>query len=202
MIRATMPLNGAAAEWAPRVVARQLSLAGTGAKPTPTHGDDRSNDSRCGIVSGLLAKREDSHGVPTMAKGADGPSTTIFRDAAGTVLEFDFGDLVHTTVAVFRNHPHINNVMTHICGGQWERIGQALCVILNPLATLDDLSPLAQNMVELMCAGRGITGRILQPYFHAFLFKVIPGRTAAYLCAHILHLFREIEAHRRAPLSG
>lgn len=93
-----------------------------------------------------------------------------------------------------RSHPHINNIFTHLCGGKWERIGQALRVILNPLATLNDLSPLAQNVVELMCAERGVTGRLLKPYFHALLAKVLPPRIAAYLRAHVLRLFHEMEA--------
>jgi len=152
------------------------------------------------VVAGLLVKREDSPGILIVAKGPYGSSSSIFRDAAGTIVEFDLGDLVHTAVAVLRSHPHINNVLTHLCGGRWERIGQALRVILNPLAILNNLSPLAQNVVELMCAERGVTGRILKPYFHALLAKVLPPRIAAYLRAHVLRLFHEMEA-RDAHLS-
>ena len=152
------------------------------------------------MVAGLLVKREDSPGILIVAKGPYGSSSSIFRDAAGTIVEFDLGDLVHTAVAVLRSHPHINNVLTHLCGGRWERIGQALRVILNPLAILNNLSPLAQNVVELMCAERGVTGRILKPYFHALLAKVLPPRIAAYLRAHVLRLFHEMEA-RDAHLS-
>jgi hypothetical protein len=75
----------------------------------------------------------------------------------------------------------------------------ALCVIFNPLATLNDLSPLAQNIVELMCAERGITGRILKPFFHALLDKVLPARTAAYLRTHISRLFLEMKARDARP---
>ena len=75
----------------------------------------------------------------------------------------------------------------------------ALCVIFNPLATLNDLSPLAQNIVELMCAERGITGRILKPFFHALLDKVLPARTAAYLRTHISRLFLEMKARNARP---
>lgn len=38
---------------------------------------------------------------------------------------------------------------------------------LEPTITSDGLSPLEQNIIELMCAERGITGKILKPYFHA-----------------------------------
>jgi hypothetical protein len=155
---------------------------------------------RRATIAGFLAKREDSPGILIIARGPYGSSTSIFRDAAGAELEFDLGDLAYTAVVVFRSHPHINNVFTHLCGGRWERVGQALRVILNPLATLNDLSPLAQNIVELMCAERGVTGGILKPYFHALLAKVLPQHVAAYLRAHVLRLFREMET-RDAHLS-
>ncbi len=177
----------------PQAVARPLALAGTGAKPIAIHRDGQLSDLRRGVVAGLLVKREDSPDFLFVAKGSYGSSPSIFRDAAGTVLEFDLSDLVYTVVVMFRSHPHINNVLTHLCGGRWERIGQALCVILNPLATLNDLSPLAQNVVELMCAERGITGRVLKPYFHTLLAKVLPPRIAAYLRAHVLRLLHEME---------
>jgi hypothetical protein len=182
------------------VVAPPFPLAGPSAKLTPHHGIGRSNDPRYGVVAGHLAKHQDSPGILIVANGAGRSSPRIFRDAVGNVLEFDLDDLVHTAVAVFRYHPHINNVLTHICDGKWERIGQALHIILNPLATLNDLSPLAQNIVELMCAERSVTGRILKPYFHALLAKVLPPRTAAYLRIHVFGLLLEMQA-RGAYLS-
>ena len=200
MIRASTALSKSGAKWMSQAVDWPLPLAGTGAKPIATHRDGRSSNLRLAVVAGLLVKHEDSPGILTVAKGSYGLSPSVFRDATGTIVEFDLGDLVHTAVAVLRSHPHINNVFTHLCGGKWERIGQALRVILNPLATLNDLSPLAQNIVELMCAERGITGRILKPYFHVLLAKVLPPRTAAYLRAHVLRLFHEMEA-RDAHLS-
>lgn len=171
-----------------------LGAAGISARFEPTHSDDRSGDTRCRVISGLLAKRGDSPGVVIVADEARRFSSSIFRDSAGTAVEFDLGGLTRTATAVFRNHPHINNVMTHICRGRWERIEQALGIILNPLATLNDLSPLAQNIVELICAERGTTGRILKPYFHALLARVLPPRTAAYLRAHVSRLFLEMKA--------
>ena len=73
------------------------------------------------------------------------------------------GDLAFLVVAAFRRHPHINNVLTHISDANWERVEQALRAILDPLAASRDLSPLARNIVDLMCADRGVTGRILKP---------------------------------------
>ncbi len=181
------------------VPASPSRLVGAGARPTSRHRDGQSSDHRRGAIAGLLTKHEAGPGVLVVADGSDRPPTSIFRDAAGTVLEFDLNGLVHAAVAAFRHHPHVNNVITHICGGQWERIRQAFCVILNPLASLDDLSPVAQNIVELMCAERGITGRILKPYFHALLAEVLPPRTAAGLGTHVWRLFLEMQSREANP---
>lgn len=197
MIQATARLDRFKSERKRQSAASLLPFAVIGTKPVATRRGSRSSRLRRDVVAGLLAKREDSPGALIVANGHSSPS--IFRDSAGTVVEFDLGDLVTTTVAVFRSHPHINNVLTHISGSRWERIAQALCAIFNPLATLNDLSPLAQNIVELMCAERGITGRILKPLFHALLDRVLPARTTVYLRTHILQLFLEMKARDARP---
>jgi len=175
------PLHGAA------VV---VPFAVIGKKCPAAHANNRSTKSGHGAVAGLLAKRENSPCLFT--NGRTSPS--VFRDSDGIVVEFDLEDLVRTAVAIFRAHQHLNNVLTHICGARWERIAEALRIICNPLATPNDLSPLAQNIIELMCAERGVTGRILKPFFHALLGRILPAKTAAYLRAHIWQLFREMEA--------
>jgi len=199
MFRATEAVSGSMAGWMPQATALPPSLAETSVEPAPHYRDGRPSNPRGSVVAGLIAKRDDSFGVLVSAKKAVHSATSIFRDAAGHVLEFDLDDLVQTTVAIFRHHPHINNVLTHLCGGKWERVGQPLRVILNPLATLNHLSPLAQNIVELLCAERGITGRILKPYFQTFLAKVLPPPTAAYLRNHVLQLLLEIQARDMSP---
>jgi hypothetical protein len=95
---------------------------------------------------------------------------------------------VRRLVASFRQHPHINNVMTHICGSQWTRIEQALRVILSPASTRHDLSPLARNVVELMWAERGVTGRILKPYLRELLARKLPPRVCEQLWDRIAAL--------------
>jgi hypothetical protein len=199
MIRATARPNRLRVERKRPIAASVLPFIGTSTKPAVAPSYGRASDLRRGVVAGLLAKREDSSGALIVANGVERSSLSIFRDSAGTVVEFDLGDLVHTTIAVFRSHPHINNVLTHICGARWERIGQALCVILNPLATLNDLSPLARNIVELMCAERGVTGCILKPFFHALLDRILPAQTATYLHTHIWRLFLEMKARDARP---
>lgn len=124
MIQATAAPSGFRAEWVSKVVAPPFPLTGPSAKLTPHHENGPSNDPRYGVVAGLLVKHQDCPGVLIVANGAGKPSPSIFRDAVGNVFEFDLNDLVHTAVAVFRNHPHINNVLTHICGGKWERSGR------------------------------------------------------------------------------
>ena len=111
--------------------------------------------------------------------------------------EIALDDLVFSVVAAFRRHPHINNVLTHISEGSWSLVEQALRVILDPLAGSGDLSPLARNIVDLMCADRGIAGRILKPYYRDLLTNVLGPRIAALLVAHVTCLFIEYEVATR-----
>ena len=199
MLRGSTLPNRSRVEPIPRVVASAVPFTPAGVNPTAIHGNDRTDNFRHVIVAGLLARRKDSSGSAIVASEAQDGSPGMFRDAAGILVEFDLSGLARTMVARFRHHPHINNVLTHICGAQWERIGRALRVILDPRATADNLSPLARNIVELMCAERGVTGRILKPYFHASLAAALPSRTAAYLRAHVEGLFLQMEGAPCAP---
>lgn len=199
MVQATAILSWVGAERVSEAVSRPSRPAGSRERLTPCQADGRSNGLSY-VVAGLLAKHQDSPGVLIVAKAAGRPCSSSFRDAAGNVIEFDLEDLVRTVVAAFRSQPHINNVLTHLSGGKWERVGQALHIILNPLATLNDLSPLDKNIIELMYAERGVTGRMLKPYFHALLAKAEPPQTAVYLRTHVLRLLLEMQA-RDACLS-
>ncbi len=127
-----------------------------------------------------------------LAFSTEGP-----REARGENSEMAIDDFVFAVVAAFRRHPHINNVLTHISGASWERVEKALRVILDPLAGSRDLSPLARNIVDLMCADRGVTGRILKPYFRDLLAAVLSPRLAARLTAHVTCLFLESELTER-----
>lgn len=117
------------------------------------------------------------------------------EQAKATEIKID--DLVFIVVAAFRRHPHINNVMTHISGGSWDRVEQALRAILDPLARKRELTPLARNIIDLMCADRGVTGRILKPYFRDLLATVLPLPVAAHLTANVTCLFLEFELSSR-----
>ncbi|THD56985.1 MAG: hypothetical protein E8A46_02475 [Bradyrhizobium sp.] len=111
--------------------------------------------------------------------------------------EIAVGDLAFLVVAAFRRHPHINNVLTHISGANWQRVEQAQRAILNPLTASRDLTPLARNILDLMCADRGVTGRILKPYFRGLLARILSPHLAALLIDRISLLFLELELESR-----
>ena len=105
-------------------------------------------------------------------------------------------DLAFGTCCALRAHPHLNNVLTHISRANWPSLEQSLGRILDPATPSEGLSPLEQNILDLMCADRGVTGRILKPYFRAVLYNFLePGR-AEPIIGHIQSLFRELELKR------
>lgn len=113
-------------------------------------------------------------------------------------------ELAFRIFAAFRAHPHINNVLTHIARANWVQVERSLDRILDPATASDGLSPLEQNMIDLMCAERGITGRILKPYFHAALHRILDPRDAERLIRHVDGLFFELEwkaLHPAPPLT-
>ena len=111
--------------------------------------------------------------------------------------EIAVGDLAFLVVAAFRRQPHINNVLTHISSANWQRVEQAQRAILNPLTASRDLTPLARNILDLMCADRGVTGRILKPYFRGLLASILSPHLAALLTDHVSFLFLELELESR-----
>lgn len=111
-------------------------------------------------------------------------------------------ELAFRILAVFRAHPHINNVLTHIARARWVELEQSLHRILDLTTASDGLSPLEENIVELMAGERGITGRILKPYFQAALHRLLEPSHAERLIRHIAALYLELEwkvQHSPAP---
>lgn len=117
--------------------------------------------------------------------------------AADDAPEYDLDQLVFRMVAAFRRHSHINNVVTHISGGDWTRVDRALRVILDPRSGESDLSPLALNIVDLMCADRGVTGRIVKPYYRERLAEILGSRVARSLIGCVTSLYLEAQSARR-----
>lgn len=101
-------------------------------------------------------------------------------------------DLAQTMVANFRSHPHICNVLTHISGGSWTKIEKALAEILDRERTEARLSKLAENIVELFWAERGVSGRIIKPFVARLLAVYVPATTASEVSAHVEFLFRTL----------
>lgn len=144
--------------------------------------------------------------VPVQAVGA------LERDAIlrlqGRPIGFDSGlaadrghdELVKTVVASFRRHGHICNVLTHISGVRWDRVEKALRAILHPQTRCRDLDPLAENIVDLLCADGGVTGRIMKPHFESLLAALLPAEVAARICTQVVCLFDELECQRRERL--
>lgn len=130
------------------------------------------------------------------------------RPDRGTILqerllgdsEFpETAELAFRIFAAFRAHPHINNVLTHISRAKWAEVEQSLSHILDLATNSDGLSPLEENIIELMVGERGITGKILKPYFLATLRRILePGRVQR-LVRHIDVLYLELEWKQQHP---
>lgn len=97
-------------------------------------------------------------------------------------------DLAFSLVAALHRHPHLSNVLTHISRSNWPRIEHTLRVLLDPATQRRDLTPLARNMLDLMLAERGDTGRIFKPYFCALLTALAGPNRAATLLSRIHRL--------------
>lgn len=109
-------------------------------------------------------------------------------------------ELVKTVVASFRRHGHICNVLTHISGVRWDRVEKALRAILDPRTGWQELDPLAENIVDLLCTDGGVTGRIMKPYFESLLAALLPPGVAARIRTQVVCLFDELEIQRRERL--
>ncbi len=93
----------------------------------------------------------------------------------------------------FRQHGHIGNVLTHICGRDWTGLEHELRRILNPESIGPEPSPLARNILELLCADRGVTARIMRPYFRRLLTAILGDDAAIRLVHRIDAAFAESE---------
>jgi hypothetical protein len=112
-------------------------------------------------------------------------------------------ELAFRIFAAFRAHPHINNVFTHISRAKWAEVEKSLNHILDLATTSDGLSLLEENIIELIAGERGITGKILKPYFMAILRRILELNHAQRLMRHIDALYLELEwkaRHPRAPV--
>lgn len=113
--------------------------------------------------------------------------------------ELYIAELAFRVRVAFRVHPHLSNVLTHISGANWAKVEQSLNAILDLTTPSGSLSSLDQNIIDLMSADRGITGRIMKPYFHAVLRRVLEPDRAERLIRHIDAVFLELEWKAQHP---
>lgn len=125
---------------------------------------------------------------------------TVLRDyllpmteAPNVRPEFSTGEIAFRIFAALRAHPHISNVLTHISRANWIEVERSLNRILDMSTTSDGLSSLEENIIDLMVGERGVTGRILKPYFQAALHRLVEPSRAERLIRHINALYLELE---------
>lgn len=110
-----------------------------------------------------------------------------------TAANFSIHELAFRMVAAFRAHPHVNNVLTHISRSNWAAVEQSLQRIFDPVTTSAGLSPLEQNLVDLMHVERGITGRILKPFFRHRLGQLLEAEQVEEVLAHVEVLYAQLQ---------
>lgn len=100
-------------------------------------------------------------------------SRPIGKSAAAAI---GLGDLTFTLVALLRAEGHLCNVLTHISSGDWRAVEQSIAAILNSRASPKKLSNVARNILELICDDRGVTGRIMRPFFFEAIARIAGRR--------------------------
>lgn len=105
--------------------------------------------------------------------------------------------LAFEMLVAFRAHPHINNVLTHVSGGDWGKIEQALRTLFDVSAPRGVRAPIETNLLDLMCAERGVAGRIMKPYVHEVLNRIVGPHAAWPLIRRLTALCNSLEAQSR-----
>ena len=129
---------------------------------------------------------------PAPARGGLASETAMSPEPDGEGLAPDPSRMAAKVVIALRRHPHLNNVLTHISGSNWTKLEQALTAVLDPSTRPRDLPPLARNLLDLLCADRGVTGRIMKPYFHEWLALALPAPQAERIIANTVRLFAQV----------
>jgi len=87
--------------------------------------------------------------------------------------------LVEDFVGALRWHPHLGNVLTHISSRKWGQVEESFAIFFDSTADASSLTPLSQNLLELICDNAGTTGRIMQPFLLTFLAQNLDDEDAA-----------------------
>jgi len=141
-----------------------------------------------------------SHSAPSPALYRTLPASMNCNLA--TSAQLSTAELAFRIFAVFRGHPHISNVLTHISRSNWAQVERELNNILDPATASQEFSSLARNIIDLMCAERGVTGKILKPYFHAALRQLLGSGESERLIRHVEALFLDLERKANHPASA
>ena len=131
----------------------------------------------------------------------DNARSAIRRDCALTEdIYAALDELACTVTAAFRRHPHINNVLTHLSGANWNNVEQAIRLIFDLGVSRRFVTALAANIIDLICADRGVTGRIVKPYFRKLLYATLPAPLAGLVLRHVAALYMEIAFEAPCPI--
>jgi hypothetical protein len=99
-------------------------------------------------------------------------------------------DLSFALVALLRAEGHLCNVLTHISSGDWRAVEQAIVAILTPRTSSKKLSHVARNFLEFSYDNRGVTGRIMGPFFFDAIVRIAGKRNGKRLEKTIRHMRR------------
>jgi hypothetical protein len=109
-------------------------------------------------------------------------------------------DLSFALVALLRAEGHLCNVLTHIASGDWRAVERAIVVILTPRTSSKKLSDLARNILELACDNRGVTGRIMGPFFFNAIIRIAGKKDGKRLERKIRRLRRRMSLDAQLQL--
>lgn len=109
-------------------------------------------------------------------------------------------DLSFTLVALLRAEGHLCNVLTHVSSGDWRAVEQAIVAILSPRASSKKLCNVARNILELACDNRGVTGRIMGPFFFNAIVRIAGKADGKRLQKKIIRLRRRMSLDGQVPL--
>ncbi len=102
-------------------------------------------------------------------------------------------------VASLRWHPHLGNVLTHISSRNWRHVEESFVVLFDPTADASTLTPLTQNILELVCDNAGTTGRIMQPFLLNFLARNLNSEDVARIEEWIQRLRASLPGYADTP---
>ncbi len=139
------------------------------------------------------------HTPPGAVLQCEFPPRTAEPRSVAARPELSIGELAFRVLVALRVHPHLSNVLTHISGANWAKVERSLNSIFDLATPSGSLSALDRNIIDLMCADRGTTGRIMKPYFHAVLRRVLGPGHAERLVRHLDAQFLELEWKAQQP---